>query len=144
MGYHVSIEIPPELDEFIEKLAIPDAAVEAAALIPMKEASWFMEASWEAIAAIDTRRYVDSIESEVRSLSGVILQAFASTDVTSPAGFPYPRALEDSERYHYRKTARAGQRTAGQIARMFKAIRPRLEEYANRAIQNIFDWWSDD
>ena len=79
-----------------------------------------MHTGFKDVAAVDTSFYKNTLKMEVKSFSaGSILQGSVKTFARSPAGFPYPRALEDSVRYHYRSTKRQGQRTAGQVARMF-------------------------
>ena len=87
--------------------------------------------AWRAVAAVDTGWYRGSITPKVRKISGII-QAIASTNVRSANGFPYPRALEDSSRYHYRRTSRKGQQTAGQVAKVAKTLAPKVRADAKK------------
>jgi len=80
---------------------------------------------WKAISPIDTGRYRGSIQPRIRKIAG-IHQAAAGTGVRSATGFPYPRALEDSTRYHYRSTARRGQPTAGHAAGVGRKLSPKV------------------
>src|SRR3990172_448235 len=73
-----------------------------------------MKTGWQNVAARRTGLYVSRIMDQVRMVTGEI-HAVASTDVRSPRGFPYPLALEESTRYHYRSTGRSGQPTAGKV-----------------------------
>ena len=84
-----------------------------------------MLAGWKDVAAVDTGFYKSTLKMEIKSLaSGRILQGSVKTFAMSPGGFPYPRALEDSVRYHYRSTRRQGRRTAGQVVKMYLARIP--------------------
>ena len=84
-----------------------------------------MHVGFKDVAAVDTGFYKGTLKMEIKKLAGGrIIQGSVKTFATSPAGFPYPRALEDSVRYHYRSTKRSGQRTAGQVSRMFLARIP--------------------
>jgi len=80
---------------------------------------------WKAISPIDTGRYRGSLQPRIRMIAG-IRQAIVSTNVRSAAGFPYPRALEDSTRYHYRSTARQGQETTGHVAKVARKLTPQV------------------
>ena len=88
-----------------------------------------MLAGWKDVAAVDTGFYKGTLKMEIKSLaSGRILQGSVKTFAMSPGGFPYPRALEDSVRYHYRSTRRQGQRTAGQVIKMYLARIPTVRK----------------
>lgn len=93
---------------------------------------------WRSVAAVATGRYRNTLKQGIRHLaSKTILQGGVRSFTRSAKGFPYPRALEDSVRYHYRSTSRRGQRTAGQVIKMFKRIKPtviRLFKAGNDAV----------
>ena len=82
-----------------------------------------LELGWQGVAARDTNFYANTLQMEITEIAGTLPEAQTAvfTNAHSEHGFPYPRALEDSVRYHYRSTARKGQRTAGQVNRMFKS-----------------------
>jgi hypothetical protein len=138
-GYSITIEIDPELEKFGKKLSEAGNNFNDLAYVDMRMAAEDMKLGWIEVGAIDTGFYIGNIEAEVRPIASV-LQARAYTEVKSPAGFPYPKALEESTRYHYRATMRKGQETASQISKMFKELRPKLEKRIDAAIDNIFDW----
>lgn len=97
-----------------------------------------MLAGWKDVAAVDTGFYKGTLKMEIKRLaSGRILQGSVKTFATSPAGFPYPRALEDSVRYHYRSTRRQGQRTAGQLIKMYQARIPAVRKLFIKANDKI-------
>lgn len=84
---------------------------------------------WRAVAAVKTGLYRNTLKPEIKTLaSKTILQGAVRSFTRSPQGFPYPRALEDSTRYHYRSTRRRGQRTAGQVIKNFKRIVPTIRK----------------
>ncbi len=99
-----------------------------------------MIAGWKDVAAVDSGIYRGTLKMEIKPLAGGrILQGSVKTFATSSSGFPYPRALEDSVRYHYRSTRRQGQRTAGQVVKMFQARIPQINKLfiaANNKIVN--------
>lgn len=138
MGIHFTVQTPKELDELIKSFDKPEKEIRDAARGPMMEAGKMIASGWQGVAAVDTGRYKGNIHDEIIEIPGVLLQAKVSTNVTSPQGFPYPRALEDSERYHYRSTQRVGQKTAGKIVEMFKGMRDELNKLSGQAIENIF------
>ena len=67
--------------------------------------------------------------------------AIVSTDRLSPRGFPYPRALEDSPRYHYRRTARQGLPTKGWFSGTIEAQMDRIVLTVVRALEEIGERW---
>jgi hypothetical protein len=116
----------PKLAPQILKLAGFEKEYERLAQRAQRENSILMRQGWREVAAYKTGHYRSKIRSEVRSIPGEI-HAVASTDVRSPRGFPYPRALEESTRYHYRSTSRKGQQTQGQVARKFRELKPQFD-----------------
>ena len=97
-----------------------------------------MLVGWKDVAAVDTGFYKGTLKMEIKSLaSGRILQGSVKTFAMSPGGFPYPRALEDSVRYHYRSTRRSGRRTAGQVIKMYQARIPAVRKLFIKANDKI-------
>lgn len=113
----------PDLTEQITKLHNFPKIFNHQAKIHGKTASVEMRRGWLSVAAIDTGQYRQSIKNKVDEISQTHVRAIAETTVRSARGFPYPRALEESTRYHYRSTSRRGQRTAGQVGRKFKSMK---------------------
>lgn len=96
-----------------------------------------MLTGWKDVAAVDTGFYKGTLKMEIKSLaSGRILQGAVRTFAMA-AGFPYPRALEDSVRYHYRSTRRQGRRTAGQVIKMYQARIPAVRKLFVKANDKI-------
>lgn len=118
----MSISIP-NLEPQIRKLADFDRVSDKEIRLMQQVNAAEMVAGWRPVAAFKTGTYMASIHGEVRPV-GPEIHAVASTSVRSNSGFAYPRALEESNRYHYRSTVRRGANTAGQVARMFKAQQP--------------------
>lgn len=97
-----------------------------------------MITGWKDVAAVDEGFYKATLKMEVKEIAGgTIIQGAVRTFAMSPAGFPYPRALEDSTRYHYRSTKRRGQQTAGQVVRMFRNRLPQINKLFARAGNRI-------
>jgi len=97
-----------------------------------------MFTGWQGVAAVDTGLYKNTLKMEIKSIAGNrIIQGAVRTFAVSPRGFPYPRALEDSTRYHYRSTRRRGQRTAGQVVKMFRNKLPEINKLFIKANDNI-------
>lgn len=86
-----------------------------------------MSDGMKAVAPLGEGVYLGSITDDVRVIDENWVQAVAGTDVRSSKGFPYPRALEESVRYHYRSTRFKGRRTAGQMSRMFMRLKKVFE-----------------
>ncbi len=83
------------------------------------------------VAALDKGDYRKSIRQAVTPVIGNKVTAIISANVVSEKGFPYPIALEIGQTrkgavYHYRRTARRGQRTGGQVAAMVKRGRQKV------------------
>lgn len=97
-----------------------------------------MFTGWQGVAAVDNGHYRNTLKMEIKSLAGGrIIQGAVRTFAVSPAGFPYPRALEDSTRYHYRSTKRRGQQTAGKVVKMFQNKLPEINKLFIKANDNI-------
>jgi hypothetical protein len=114
----------PDLAKQVKLLGIDNVnrVVNKHAFPAMQMSVRSMLAGWKDVAAVDTGFYKGTLKMEIKSLaSGRILQGSVKTFAISPGGFPYPRALEDSVRYHYRSTRRQGRRTAGQVVKMYLA-----------------------
>lgn len=121
----------PDLAKQIKLLGIDNInrVVNKRAFPAMQMSVRSMLVGWKDMAAVDTGFYKGTLKMEIKKLaSGRILQGAVRTFAMSPAGFPYPRALEDSVRYHYRSTRRQGRRTAGQVIKMYKARIPTIRK----------------
>ncbi len=123
--YTISLTAP-DVTKQVQKLSNFDREYIRAARAVAQNTSRLMQSGWKSVAAVESGRYRGSIIAKVRSPASKFVQAVASTSMRSPGGFPYPRALEDSTRYHYRGTGRRGQRTAGQVFRKFKTLTPQF------------------
>ena len=84
-----------------------------------------LEREWKIDAPVDKGRYRSSIAGRVRILGGEVV-GIVGTNVKSATGFPYPAALEESRRYHYRAGPRRGQPTAGRVKRILKNAKDRI------------------
>ncbi len=130
----------PDLTKQVKLLGIVNVnrVVNKHAFPAMQNATKSMLAGWRDVAAVDTGFYKGTLKMEIKSLaSNRILQGSVKTFAMSPTGFPYPRALEDSTRYHYRSTRRSGQRTAGQVIKKFLTRLPLYKKQFNRAGDKI-------
>lgn len=90
---------------------------------------------WRDVAAVETGHYRNTLKPEIKSIaSAKTIQGAVRSFATSTAGFPYPRALEESVRYHYRSTRRRGQRTAGKVVKMFLRLKPTIQKGIKAAV----------
>ena len=96
-----------------------------------------LERNWKMIAPVKTNRYRSSIHGEVKSVVGTDVVAVCGTNVKSDKGFPYPAALEQSMRYHYRSGPRKGQLTYNRVARVLKWAQGSIKARFNKAVRNI-------
>lgn len=96
-----------------------------------------LERNWKMVAPVDTGRYRSSIAGRVKSVVGTNIVAVVGTNVTSDKGFPYPYALEHSQRYHYRRGPRQGQFTYNRVRRVLKRARGSIKSRFNKAVKNI-------
>lgn len=99
-----------------------------------REAAGVMRLRWRGVAAVETGAYVNSIADEVTLPASNIVDAKAFTTIRGLNGFPFPRALEDSTRYHYRATRFKGSRTAGKAT---KAIKKVWEIYRDKTAEMV-------
>ena len=97
----------------------------------------FLERGWKIDAPVDTGRYRSSITGRVKSVVGASIVAIVGTNVRSARGFPYPAALEESARYHYRRGPRMGQPTMGRVKRILKNARKTIQKTFDRAVKRI-------
>ena len=112
--------------------------VDKRAFSAMQTSVIIMDVGFKDVAAVESGFYKGTLKMEIKKLAGGrIIQGSVKTFATSPAGFPYPRALEDSVRYHYRSTRRRGQRTAGQLIKMFNNRKPQVDKLFIKANDNI-------
>ncbi len=123
------------VDEQIRKLVGYDALVDKHLLIATGLGTNKLVGDWKIIAPVDTSRYRGSISGNVSIISGSII-GIASTNV-SERGFPYPAALEESAKYHYRRGPRKGQLTQGKVKRVLKMARKTIEGYYKDALKRI-------
>lgn len=93
---------------------------------------------WKKRAPVDRGTYRSSIAGTVKkSPVGTGLTGVVATAVTSPKGYLYPGALEYSERFHYRRGPRKGQRTAGHARTALKASKKAIQGYFDAAVKRI-------
>jgi len=124
MGLSLTV-MSPDLKRQVKLFDNINKIVDRFAKPAMNNSVKIMLTGWRDIAAVVTGLYKNTLKTEVKTIdSGRILQGAVRTFAASRAGFPYPRALENSTRYHYRSTKRQGQRTAGKLAMTFKANTP--------------------
>ena len=107
------------------------AAEQSVALL---ERNWKMIAP---VALVKGWRYRSSIHGRVKSVVGTNVVAVCGTNVKSDKGFPYPAALEQSMRYHYRSGPRKGQFTYNRVARVLKNAQGSIKARFNKAVRNI-------
>ena len=115
----------PNIDEQIRLLKGFDKAYNRFTNESLDEGNDLVGRGWRAVAAVKDGTYKSNISSKVETVAGAF-HGITSTDVRSGAGFPYPLALEESTRYHYRSTRFRGRRTAGMATRMFKKLKGSL------------------
>ena len=96
-----------------------------------------LERNWKKIAPVDTGQYRASIAGRVKSVVGTNVVAAVGTNVTSAKGFPYPYALEHSQRYHYRRGPRQGQFTYNRVRRVLKRAQGSIKRRFNKAVKLI-------
>ena len=96
-----------------------------------------LERNWKIIAPVDKSRYRPSITGRVKSVAGANVVAVCGTNVVSDRGFPYPYALEHSQRYHYRRGPRQGQFTYNRVRRVLKRARGSIKRRFNKAVKLI-------
>ena len=124
ISYEVEVK---GFDEQIRKLAnfnrIANKHMRQAGL----ESVALLERKWKEVAPVDTGRYRSSIAGRVSVQGGTVI-GIVGTNVKSARGFPYPAALEESRRYHYRAGPRAGQFTMNRVKRLFKRAQAAIEK----------------
>ena len=123
-------------DEQIRKLAnfnrIANKHMRQAGL----ESVALLERKWKEVAPVDTGRYRSSIAGRVQVMGGNVV-GIVGTNVRSARGFPYPKALEESRRYHYRAGPRAGQYTMNRVKRLFKKTEATIKSKFNKAVRKV-------
>jgi len=102
-----------------------------------EESVKLLERDWKMIAPVKTGQYRSSIAGRVKSIVGTDVVAAVGTNVTSPKGFPYPAALEHSQRYHYRRGPRQGQLTYNRVRRVLKRAQGSIKRRFNKAVKLI-------
>ena len=94
-------------------------------------------ADWKEIAPVLKGRYRGSLAGRVRVGQGPVqLAGSVSTNVWAE-GFPYPAALEESRRFHYRGGPRRGQRTAGRVKGVLRSNTARINKFFQDALKRI-------
>ncbi len=126
-------------DEQLAKLARADKILKKHFKQAMGKSIVVLTSSWRRDAPVLTGRYFKSLEGRiVEGLSGGEVQGIIETNVVaSKTGFPYPKALEESARYHYRSGPRAGQRTKGHVKRVVKNNTRKVIGFFIRACKKI-------
>lgn len=126
------------LDEQIKKLEGYKRSVKRHFKRAMGEGVIKVEGVWKKDAPVDRGTYRHSIAGTVKtSPAAVSFTGVIATSVRSPKGYLYPGALEYSERFHYRRGPRKGQRTAGHARRALKASKRAITGYFNSAVKRI-------
>lgn len=125
-----------DLQQQLAKFAMYPAIVEKHVRRAMKQGVTHYQVGWQAVAPVDTGAYRGGIKQEIKGV-GMEIEGIISTSQRSPRGFPYPKALEESPRYHYRRTERRGQRTMGQVRKMVKREAHRVHKYFGSALGRI-------
>ena len=126
----------PDLTEQVKRLGVAEVerVVNKHAFPAMQRSVVSMKEGWKQVAAFKEGIYRGTLKMEIKEVAGGrFLQGSIRTFAMSPRGFPYPRALEDSVRYHYRSTRQQGRRTAGQVASMFKNRMPQYRKLFRKA-----------
>lgn len=123
-------------DEQIRKLANFDRIANKHMRKAGLESVALLERKWKEVAPVDTGRYRSSIAGRVRIMGGSVV-GIVGTNVKSAKGFPYPAALEESRRYHYRTGPRAGQYTMHRVKRLFKRAEGSIKSRFNKAVKKV-------
>lgn len=93
---------------------------------------------WKKRAPVDRGTYRGSIAGTVKkSPVGTGLTGVVATAVKSAKGYLYPGALEYSEKFHYRRGSRKGQRTAGHARTALKASKKAITGYFDAGVKRI-------
>lgn len=124
-------------DEQIAKLKRFDSIAQKHTRTATNKSVMLLERKWKIIAPVDTGRYRSSIAGRVRLMTGMETVGIVGTNVRSATGFPYPAALEESRRYHYRRGPRRGQFTMNRVKRILKRARGAIKKEFNKAIKSI-------
>lgn len=123
-------------DKQIQKLANFDRIANKHMKQAGLESVALLERNWKEIAPVDTGRYRSSIAGRVQIMGGEVV-GIVGTNVRSATGFPYPAALEESRRYHYRAGPRRGQFTMNRVKRLFKRSHDAIKKKFNAAVRKI-------
>ena len=105
--------------------------------IGMKEATVEMQEKWQRNAPVKSRKYVMGIQRKVENKIGGEVVGIVATNVTSNKGFPYPAALENDPKYHYRSTRRRGQPTMGHLKRAIKNAQKGINKAFKRTVDRV-------
>lgn len=133
----ISYELEVEgFDEQIRKLANFDKIANKHMKQAGLESTALLERKWKEVAPVDTGRYRSSITSRVQIIGGNVI-GIVGTNVRSARGFPYPKALEESQRYRYRAGPRRGQFTFNRVKRLFKRAEAAIKSKFNRAVKRV-------
>ena len=121
------------LDEQLRKLEGFDRIYRRHMTNALKEGTKEVQKRWIRIAPIDTGAYRRSIahNREIRKMTGGEIVGRVWTDLE------YPIYLETMDRYHYRRTARKGQRTRGHVKEAAKEASKLVMKLLERATKRI-------
>ena len=106
-------------------------------MVAAEQSVKLLERNWKKVAPVDTGRYRSSISGRVKTITGANIVAVTGTDVRSNRGFPYPAALEESARYHYRRGPRRGQLTLLRVRRVLEQAKGSIKKRFNDAAKHI-------
>jgi len=136
ISYEVEIR---GFDEQIRKLANFDRVAYKHMRQAGLESVALLERKWKQIAPVDKGRYRSSIVGRVSTITGGNVVGIVGTNVRSAKGFPYPAALEESRRYHYRAGPRRGQFTMNRVKRLFKRAVTAIKRKFNVAVKKVIE-----
>ena len=125
------------LTEQVMKLRGFDVIAGRRFMVAAEQSVKLLERNWKKVAPVDTGRYRSSIAGRVKTITGANVIAVVGTDVRSDRGFPYPSALENSARYHYRGGPRRGQLTFLRVRRVLEQAKGSIKKRFNRAVKLI-------
>jgi len=125
------------LTEQVMKLRGFDVIAGRRFMVASEQSVKLLERNWKRVAPVDTGQYRASISGRVKSITGANVVAVVGTNVRSERGFPYPAALEESTRYHYRRGPRKGQLTWLRVRRVLEQAKGTIKRRFNKAVKLI-------
>lgn len=90
----------------------------------------------KSVAPVDSGRLRSSITGQVVSVVAPHVMGVIGTNVNRD-GFPYPRVLNSSDRYHYRAGPRKGQQTKGYFLAGYESVKESVLKLFAQAVDAI-------